>query len=596
MDASKKKYMSDINIEDFMEPYEPVQLRNNSMIFTGGRKKDSLNGLWRFTIDPYNTCIRQKWFLEKKYDANGFTIPVDYAFDDWDTITIPCSWNTVQKEFFLYESSMVFTRTFSYVPEREQEKVFLRIGAANYTCLVFLNKEYVGMHRGGSTPFFAEVSDKLLKDNRIIIVVDASRKPEQVPTENTDWFNYGGLYRDVDLIRVPSVFIRDLQVELKKDGTFENISIRVDLSERIDGTVHFSIPELGLDEDLPATDGIACTTIHAKPDLWSPDDPRLYDITCSFGDDMVCDRVGFREISVKGTHIYLNGKEIYLRGISCHEDSVENGKALTQEERIENIKIAKELGCNFMRLAHYPHHENMAQLADEMGLLLWEEIPVYWAIRFERKETYEDAENQLLELIRRDRNRASVIIWSVGNENADTNERYAFMSALADKAREVDPARLVAAACLVSVETNTISDRLADKLDIIGLNEYCGWYTPDFSMLPALMENSNPDRPVVVTEFGADAFPGHRGTITDKGTEDCQRYVYEEQIRTLRDISYIRGMTPWILYDFRCPRRTTAIQKYYNRKGLLSPDKTYRKPAFYTLQEFYRQKQAEEGT
>ena len=172
---------------------------------------------------------------------------------------------------------------------------------------------------------------------------------------------------------------------------------------------------------------------------------------------------------------------------------------------MENILLAKELGCNFMRIAHYPHSERMAKLADEMGILLWEEIPVYWAIRFEREKTYEDARNQMRELLKRDWNRASVIIWSVGNENADTDERLKFMSGLAECAHEEGGNRLVSAACLVDSEKNVIADRLIEHLDVIGINEYCGWYTPDFEKLPQLMANSRPDKPVIITEFGADA-------------------------------------------------------------------------------------------
>ncbi|NBJ94645.1 glycoside hydrolase family 2 TIM barrel-domain containing protein [Parablautia muri] len=192
-----------------------------------------------------------------------------------------------------------------------------------------------------------------------------------------------------------------------------------------------------------------------------------------------------------------------------------------------------------------------------------------------------------MELMTRDFNRASVIIWSVGNENADTDERLKFMGGLADCAHREDETRLVSAACLVDSEKNEIADRLIEHLDLIGINEYCGWYTPDFEKLPQLMANSNPKKPVIITEFGADALPGHHGTITDKGSEECQVYVYERQIETLRKIDYIKGMTPWILYDFRCPRRTHYLQKYYNRKGVCSADKTYRKPAFEVLQKFY---------
>lgn len=157
------------------------------------------------------------------------------------------------------------------------------------------------------------------------------------------------------------------------------------------------------------------------------------------------------------------------------------------------------------------------------------------------------------------------------------------LSAFAHKA---DCTRLVSAACLVNFEKNAIEDRLEQYLDVIGLNEYCGWYTADMKMLPELFKNSHPQKPVIITEFGADALAGHRGTIMDKGSEDCQAFVYEKQIEQIRKISYIKGMTPWILKDFRCPRRTSSTQKYYNTKGLVSAAGK-RKMAFFVLRDFY---------
>lgn len=589
MDAEKNKiYMSDIHLEDYTRQYEGKQANVHSMVFDGGRKKELLNGEWKYAVDQYDTCLRQQWFKEKRYDENGYTLPVDYSFDEWPAMQLPACWNTVDKEYLLYDSSMVFTRKFSYKKGAE-EHVILKIGAANYLCRVFVNGEYMGMHRGGSTPCFLDITGALQEENRIILVVDATRRAEQVPTENTDWFNYGGIYRDIELIRLPDIYIKDFKISLLPDGTFEKIQVKIELSESVDTTALLTIEGLGIREEIPVALGKGEAVILAKPELWSPENPELYEVKVSCLKDCVCDRTGFREIREENGEIILNGKPIFLRGISCHEESVENGRALSDEERIENIRLAKELGCNFMRIAHYPHHERMAKLADEYGLLLWEEIPVYWAIRFDREATYEDAHNQLMELITRDFNRASVIIWSVGNENADTDERLKFMGRLADAAHKEDRTRLVSAACLVDGEKNAIADRLIEHLDVIGINEYCGWYTPDFEKLPQLMANSSPEKPVIITEFGADALPGHHGTITDKGTEECQAYVYERQIETLREISYIKGMTPWILYDFRCPRRTSSLQKYYNRKGLCSPDKTYRKQAFWTLQKFYHE-------
>lgn len=581
-----KIYMSDIHLENYTEQYETKQANADTMVFDSGRKKDLLNGTWQYAVDQYDTCLRQQWFKEKRFDEHGNTLPLDYSFEEWQVMELPCCWNVISEKYLLYDGSMVFTRKFSY-HKAEEENVVLKIGAANYLCRVFLNGEYVGMHRGGSTPCYWDITEFLKEENRIIIVVDSTRRAEQVPTENTDWFNYGGVYRDIELLYLPKTYIKDFKIGLVPDGTYSKVQVQLVLSEQISAEAEICMEELGVKEQLQVVDGIAERVVDVKPELWSPENPKLYDVEVSCLKDHVSDKVGFREIKVEQGEILLNGKPIFLRGISCHEESAENGKALTERERIENLMLAKQLGCNFMRIAHYPHSERMAKLADEYGILLWEEIPVYWAIRFEREKTYEDAQNQLSELMNRDWNRASVVIWSVGNENADTDERLKFMSSLADCAHAQGGNRLVSAACLVDSEKNVIADRLIDSLDVIGINEYCGWYTPDFEKLPQLMENSRPQKPVIITEFGADALAGHHGTKTDKGTEECQAYVYERQIKTLRDIDYIKGMTPWILYDFRCPRRTSYIQNYYNRKGLCSADKKYKKMAFGVLQKFY---------
>lgn len=578
-------------METYMKEYFEKLVTADDMIYDRFRKKESLNGHWHYAVDQYDTCIRAKWYEEHYYDEGGNSLPVDFSFDEWEMMTLPCCFNTFSDLYKLYDGSMIFTRKFLYARQKDDERMILKIGAANYLCRVFLNKKYVGMHRGGSTPCYFDLTELLEHENRILIQVDSTRRNNQVPALDTDWFNYGGIYRDIELIRVPKVHVKEFKIALEPDSNFKKIRAFVRMSEEITGTAILTIRELGIEKEIPVRGGKGELLFDAEPEVWSPENPKLYDVGLSCEGDEVRDRVGFREIRVKGMDIVLNGKPVFLHGISCHEDSVPNGKALTDEERIENIRIARELGCNFMRVAHYPHHERMAQLADELGILLWEEVPVYWNIHFDLEDTYQDAENQLKELIHRDYNRASVIIWSVGNENEDTDSRLQFMGNLAKCAHELDHTRAVSAACLVNFKKNAIEDRLEQYLDIIGLNEYCGWYTADLKMLPALFANSKPQKPVIVTEFGADAYAGLHGTITDKGTEECQAYVYEKQIETIRNIPYIKGMTPWILYDFRCPRRTSVNQKYYNTKGLLSADKKYRKPAFYVLQQFYKELQ-----
>jgi beta-glucuronidase len=398
------------------------------------------------------------------------------------------------------------------------------------------------------------------------------------------------LYRDIELIRVPAIFIKDLKMHLVPDGTYTSIAVRVQISDPdARGDVTVEIPELNLDRRLALRNGVCEQTIKAKPELWSPKTPRCYDVFVHYAEDRVYDRIGFRQVEVQGTDIRLNGEPLFLRGISVHEDDVRAGKYSDRVDIARRYRHAKELGCNFLRLAHYPHHELASQMADEAGLMLWEEIPVYWAIDFENQSTYDDAENQLCELITRDYNRASVIIWSVGNENADTDARLEFMKKLAGKAKSLDPSRLVTAACLVNHEKIRIEDRLTEYLDVIGLNEYYGWYRPNFEELEVLGKNSNPDKPVVISEFGAGAKAGHHGSVSEKFTEEYMENVYEKQIRTIKKLDYVRGLTPWILYDFTCPRRQNRYQNGYNRKGLIAEDKETKKKAFITLQSFYRE-------
>lgn len=583
-----KLFDNDLHNETYWEEYEEKNVFAGAMIFDYGREKESLDGYWKYGIDQYDTCIRAKWYLEKYYDEEGRTLPVDYSYESWPEMKLPCCFNMAEEQLKLYEGSVIYTRTFRYETEKI-ERVFLKIGAANYVCRVFLNKNYVGMHRGGSTPFYVEITEYLQKDNRIIITCDSTRRASQVPMDNTDWFNYGGIHRSIELLRVPHVFIKDFVVGLDYESQQMNeIKATVELSEKIDAEGVFFIDELGVKEKVVIKAGVGNVNVKADVKLWSTDCPKLYDVRLQVMEDTVSDKVGFRKIEVKGDEILLNGKPVFLRGISCHEESLYNGRALTDEERLETLQVAKDLGCNFMRLAHYPHHENMSRMADELGILLWEEIPVYWAIAFSNKATYVDASNQFSELIKRDRNRASVIIWSVGNENADTDERLNFMSSLAKLAKTLDPTRLVSAACLVDFTERIICDRLTESLDVIGVNEYCGWYLPNFDVLPETLKNSNPDKPVIITEFGADAKCGMHGTNSDKGTEEYQAQVYKKQVKVLGSIPYVKGMTPWILYDFRCPRRLSTLQNYYNLKGLLSTDKKYKKLAYYVLQDFYK--------
>lgn len=586
IDNKGENHIGALHDEDYKEKYFTPLINHNSLIYDISRAKESLNGKWNFQIDQYDTFLRANWYSNEEKDQNGLEMPLDHNFDHWEEINVPACWNTESKEYFYYEGPAIYHKSFKYSNYGE-DKVFLKIGAANYDSYIFLNKKFLGHHQGGSTPFMLEITDYLSQENTLQIAVDNTRQREAVPTKNTDWFNYGGIYRDVELLRLPETYIKDFSLALAENSYQQLVLNLTAAGENLTDKVKLEIPELEIELNIPLANGKAEAVFAAKPELWSPDNPKLYQVIISYRNDRIEDQIGFRQVKVEGRDIYLNGNKIFLKGIAAHEESLNNGKAVTETEIIENIKLAKEMNCNYIRLAHYPHSYKVVQIADQLGVMLWEEIPVYWAIDFENQFTYNDAENQLLELIKRDINRASVIIWSVGNENEDTDARLKFMSGLANTARKVDPTRLVSAACLVDEKNNRISDRLTEYLDIIGQNEYYGWYIPDISKLIDCMENSKPDKPVVITEFGAGALSGERGTKDDLFTEDYQLKVYQKQTEVLGKIEYIKGLSPWILFDFRCPRRTNKYQQGYNRKGLLSADKKHKKLAFFEMQRFY---------
>jgi len=580
-----------IHDENYGAKYNLQNLNHNTMIYVDGRPREQLNGVWNFTVDAYDFVLREGWHILDRTDVHGNRLPWDFAPDEGHDIVVPSCWNMVKPEYLYYEGSAWYSRWFTYFSENSEERVFLRVGAANYDTKVFLNQKFLGNHYGGSTPFFVEFTGTLQEKNLLQFCVNNDRTSDRVPMKNTDWFNYGGIYRDVELIRVPKDFIVDFRIYLVPNGNFNEIAVAITVSdETAQDEVSVRIPELGIDQSLKLETGKIKGALNAEPELWLPENPKLYDVEVSFREDRVSDRIGFRQISVEGTKVLLNGKPIFLRGVSVHEDDRCVGKVSDKADILRRFQHAKELGCNFMRLAHYPHHELAAKLADKVGLLLWEEVPVYWAIDFDKPTTYKDAENQLLELIKRDFNRASVIIWSVGNENADTDARLKFMSDLAQTAKQFDPSRLVSAACLVNREKVKIEDRLAEVLDIIGLNEYYGWYEPNYNDFIRLGENSNPDKPVVITETGAGALAGHHGPKTDMFTEEYMKNVYNKQIEVIRELDYVQGMSPWILYDFRSPRRCNRFQKGFNRKGLIADNKHTKKLAFYVLQKFYQEK------
>jgi beta-glucuronidase len=417
---------------------------------------------------------------------------------------------------------------------------------------------------------------------------------------HTDWWNYGGLTRGVKLIEVPETFIENYSIHLTK-GHVDQIEGWVQLDHAATSVqVHVAIPELRVNQ-MARTDssGQASFRFSAFPNLWSPEKPRLYQIDIMMGDngmaDGVIDQIGFRTIETRGTQILLNGTPIFLRGISAHEEApFRGGRAFSTEDDRTLITWAKELGCNFMRLTHYPHNQDMIRLADQMGMLIWDEVPVYWEMQFQNPAVLENAKAQLRDVIARDQNRASVIIWSLSNETPITPERTAFLKSMAEYARSLDSTRLISSASdkatHIDAQHMTLNDPLGEYLDVIGLNEYIGWYFGKKEDADQIQWSFKYDKPVIITEFGGGAQYGLHGDSDTRFTEEYQASLYEHQLTMLNKIPALAGMSPWVLMDFRSPRRLLpGIQDYRNRKGVIS-DQGQRKHAFYVLQKFYLEK------
>lgn len=564
-----------------------------------GRHTIDLNGRWQTIIDPYETGYYDYRYQPstdgyfKNAKPKSPSDLIEYDFDTSAQLNVPGDWNSQDQKLLFYEGTIWYKKSFDY-QKKEHTRLFVYFGAANYLADVYLNGQKLGRHEGGFTPFNFEIT-KLVreKDNFLIVKVDNRRRRDAVLTLNTDWWNYGGLTRDVNLIEAPDAFIEDYFLQLKK-GSTDEITGWVKLNGSTEGkAVTFEIPGAMVKQSATTdANGYATVSFKARLKLWSPENPKLYLVKVSTDTDSVGERIGFRSIETRGTDILLNGQPIFLRGISIHEESpLRGGRAFSADDALMLLTWAKELGCNFVRLAHYPHNEHMTRLADEMGIMVWSEIPVYWTVLWDNSETFENARNQLDENISRDKNKASVILWSVANETPVSDTRMKFLKGLIDHARKMDPTRLLTAANerhYTDAETQLIDDPLGEYLDVLGCNEYVGWYDGLPEKADRLQWKITYNKPLIISEFGGGALFGYHGDAGVRWTEEYQKNLYEHQFRMLKKIPSLRGMTPWILTDFRSPRRTLPrIQDFYNRKGLIS-SRGERKQAFYVLQNFYR--------
>ena len=617
------------------------------------REYQSLNGKWHYIIDPMNNGLPEESFFggfpQNELPSEGLEL-IEYDFESAKVMEIPGAWNAHEKNLLFYRGPVWFYKKFNY-KSSNNNLTHLYIGASNFTTKVFLNGKIVGSFEGGYTSFNFDVTEHLEDGNNVLIIhVDNTLSKDSVPTKKTDWWPYGGILGDVLLISTPKKFIQNAYLQLS-DLDKKELLFKAQLNLPVITNVNLSIPELNIYKEFLTNDSGFIEQKFNVDDLrlWDTNNPKLYSVIVKSGNDKISDQIGFREIDVIGNKIFLNGEEIKLRGISMHAEPIdEAGFAFSREHFKELLNYAESLNTNFVRAAHYPYTRHLAKLCDELGILLWEEIPVYWNINWTNPKTQASAKSMLSQLIKRDWNRASIVIWSLGNETPYSSERMNFMISQKETAISLDSTRLISAALLsgnaeqfrslvyflameglkhdfVAPEEKAIfkgitsqmqslygdqenfsinvNDPLAEHLDIIAYNEYFGWYYTSFlvnqigvrestlrklmfEIMPSIQIRSDFNKPIHISEFGA----GAKLNYANKGniwSEEYQNKVYEHQLAMLKNNSQVQGISPWILKDFRSMMRPLAnVQDYYNRKGLVD-ERGRKKQAFATLADFY---------
>lgn len=582
-----------------------------------GRKIISLNGTWQYIMDPYNTGFYNYRYKELNENDPAAYWNADtpenksdlkeFGYSNQYTLQVPGDWNHQYPKFLYYEGTVWYHKAFDFKKQKPTDRVFLYFGAVNYRADVYLNGKKLGMHVGGFTPFNFEIPSGLLKEkgNYLVVRVNNTRHKDDVPTLNTDWWNYGGITRSVDLVIVPHEFIRDYFIHLKKGkpGSVPDIKnavitgwIRLNKKPAAEENLSIEIPELHFIKKFTTLSRVTPVQMNV-PDLqlWSPAHPKLYKVVICSNEDSTTDEIGFRTIEAYHNQVLLNGRPIFMRGISMHEEIPEvPRRTFSEEDALHLLKQAKELDCNMVRLAHYPYDETMTRTADSMGILVWSEIPVYWTIDFTSKRVLQNAEAQLTDMITRDHNRASVIIWSVGNETPVNEARTNFMHTLIDSAHTLDDTRMVSAALEVNYngdkKIHEVNDPLGKYVDLVAFNEYLGWY----GGLPDKCRTANwgtpYDKPLFISETGAGAKYGFHADSLTRFSEEYQKWYYKEQIAMLKRMpDNFVGLSPWVLNDFRSPKRNNPVfQNGWNRKGLFD-NQGHKKEAFYVLKRYYQE-------
>lgn len=573
-----------------------------------------LSGIWDFQTDPEEVGVQQSWYKGLKQAR---------------PIAVPGSWNEQYEELFNYLGLAWYLKR-SYVPSSwKGQRIFLRVGSANYFARVYVNGQEVGSHEGGHLPFAFEITDLVQwnAENVFAISVENHLTATRVPSGNIrsplgpaasfppttfDFFPFAGLHRPVVLYTTPANYIEDITVVTTIEGDTGKVKVSVQLNEPFSGQGRLSLAgaEAPLEGVLDFQDGRGTSQILVpKARFWSDTDPYLYQLSISAGEDFYSLPIGIRTIAVKDGTILLNGRPVKLNGFGRHEDFIASGRGLNLPLMVKDYQLMRWVGANSYRTSHYPYSEEEMQLADREGFLIIDETPAV-SLQFENEENaaarLKVCQQQLGELIARDKNHPSVIAWSVANEpmparfgfmaSGDSNEPdhsiergKRFLDTLLQQARELDPSRLVTLVTLMGGPSSWM-----ENCDFICMNRYWGWYVLGGQLDKALAGLEKEldgvweewHKPIVMTEFGADTMAGMHGHPNVMWTEEYQADLVRGHLAIAERKPYIAGMQIWNFADFAAVQSIMRVGGL-NMKGVFTRTRTP-KMAAHVLREFWR--------
>ena len=578
-----------------------------------------LSGLWQFKLDPENIGEAQGWF-------KGLT--------DVRQIAVPASWNEQFEDTRDY-LGVAWYALESFVPKGWQgERIYLRIGSANYHARVWVNGQCLGEHEGGHLPFAFEITEALHwnRENLITIRVENELKATRVPPGNLktglimgnypntsyDFFPYSGIHRPVKLYSTPEMAIEDVTVKtlVEADGTGIVKLEVLQNGSHARGRARLVVGTEPLELDLNFKEASAEAAFRVpRARLWSPEDPYLYRLELELTDegqtiDRYCLDIGIRTVEVKAKQLLLNGKPIFLKGFGKHEDFPIHGRGLNLPLLVKDHSLFKWLGANSYRTAHYPYSEEAMQLADREGILIIDETPAVGIFFEDGPENIEarlkQCQAHLKELIARDKNHPSVIMWSVANEPLPPNlmARFAgvdvppldpsttdFFKTLFDLNRQLDDTRPVT---LAGVHGSPLE--WLELSDVVLINRYYGWYMQQGQLeegrkkleaeLDELFEQLA--KPIIVSEFGTDTLSGFHSNPPEMFSEEYQTEFIKAYLDAAAERDFVIGMHVWNFADFKTGQGTMRVGGL-NLKGVFTRDRKPKMAAHFLRQRWQDQ-------